>query len=59
MGNPEIEPTEDGVRRSIREARTIVVKVGSSSLTDETGHLDVSRLRNLVCAISPVSYTHL
>lgn len=54
--NSDIGLTEEGVRRSIREARTIVVKVGSSSLTDETGHLDVSRLRNLVCAIS---HTHM
>ncbi len=54
MSNPEIEPTEDGVRRSIREARTIVVKVGSSSLTDASGHLDVQKLRALVAAISHV-----
>ena len=54
MSNPEIEPTEDGVRRSIREARTIVVKVGSSSLTDASGHLDVQKLRALVSAISHV-----
>ena len=52
MSNPEIELTEDGVRRSIREARTIVVKVGSSSLTDVSGQLDVQKLRALVSAIS-------
>ena len=52
MSNPEIELTEDGVRRSIREARTIVVKVGSSSLTDASGQLDVQKLRALVSAIS-------
>lgn len=52
MSNPEIELTEDGVRCSIREARTIVVKVGSSSLTDASGRLDVQKLRALVSAIS-------
>ena len=52
MSNPAIEPTEDGVRRSIRAARTIVVKVGSSSLTSASGHLDVQKLRALAAAIS-------
>lgn len=52
MSNPAIELTEGGVRRSIREARTIVVKVGSSSLTDASGHLDARKLRALVSAIS-------
>ena len=52
MNNPEIELTEDGVRCSIREARTIVVKVGSSSLTSASGQLDVQKLRALVTAIS-------
>lgn len=52
MNNPEIELTEDGVRCSIREARTIVVKVGSSSLTSVSGQLDVQKLRALVTAIS-------
>lgn len=52
MNNPEIELTEDGVRCSIREARTIVVKVGSSSLTSASGQLDVQKLRALVAAIS-------
>lgn len=52
MSNPEIELTEDGVRCSIREARTIVVKVGSSSLTSVSGQLDVQKLRALVTAIS-------
>lgn len=52
MSNPAIELTEDGVRRSIRAARTIVVKVGSSSLTSVSGHLDVQKLRALAAAIS-------
>ena len=52
MSNPTIELTEDGVRRSIRAARTIVVKVGSSSLTSASGHLDVQKLRALAAAIS-------
>lgn len=52
MNNPEIELTEDGVRCSIREACTIVVKVGSSSLTSVSGQLDVQKLRALVTAIS-------
>ena len=52
MNNPAIELTEEGVRRSIREARTIVVKVGSSSLTNSSGQLDVQKLRALVTAIS-------
>ncbi|EPI41755.1 hypothetical protein HMPREF1584_01267, partial [Gardnerella vaginalis JCP8481A] len=52
MNNPAIELTEEGVRRSIREARTIVVKVGSSSLTNSSGRLDVQKLRALVTAIS-------
>ncbi|EPI53917.1 glutamate 5-kinase, partial [Gardnerella pickettii JCP7659] len=37
---------------SISNARTIVVKVGSSSLTAQNGHLDVQKLRSLVDAIS-------
>ncbi|EPI40663.1 glutamate 5-kinase, partial [Gardnerella vaginalis JCP8522] len=52
MVNKAIEPTENGVRRSISNARTIVVKVGSSSLTSQNGHLDVQKLRSLVDAIS-------
>ena len=52
MVNKAIEPTENGVRRSISNASTIVVKVGSSSLTAQNGHLDVQKLRSLVDAIS-------
>ena len=52
MINKAVEPTEDEIRRSISNANTIVVKVGSSSLTDLSGHLDVQKLRALVTAIS-------
>lgn len=40
------------VRRAVAQARTIVVKVGSSSLTKASGHLDVDRLNMLVAALS-------
>lgn len=43
MINKAVEPTEDEIRRSISNANTIVVKVGSSSLTDLSGHLDVQK----------------
>ena len=33
-------PSQAQVRRAIAEAQTIVVKVGSSSLTKPSGHLD-------------------
>ncbi|WP_300768350.1 glutamate 5-kinase [uncultured Bifidobacterium sp.] len=45
-------PTEDEVRSRVAQARTIVVKIGSSSLTDDSGHLDVRRLRGLVGAVA-------
>ena len=41
--------TESDVRRAIAGARTMVVKVGSSSLTQPSGHLDVKKLNSLVC----------
>lgn len=44
--------TEEEVRRAIAAARTVVVKVGSSSLTQPSGHLDVTRLERLVGAIA-------
>lgn len=44
--------SEEEVRRSVAEARIIVVKVGSSSLTTPTGHLDVSKLDALATALS-------
>ncbi|MCH4209779.1 glutamate 5-kinase [Bifidobacterium sp.] len=43
------------VRRAVAQARTIVVKVGSSSLTDTAGHLDVGRLDALVQALACTS----
>lgn len=45
---------EQRVRQAISAARTIVVKVGSSSLTDNTGQLNVAHLRALVNALSHV-----
>ena len=47
-------PSQAQVRRAIAEAQTIVVKVGSSSLTEPGGHLDPQRLNALVAAIARV-----
>ena len=47
-------PSQTQVRRAIAEAQTIVVKVGSSSLTKPSGHLDPERLNALVAAIARV-----
>ena len=47
--------TESEVRRAIAGARTMVVKVGSSSLTQPSGHLDVKKLNSLVAALSAAS----
>ena len=47
-------PSQAQVRRAIAEAQTIVVKVGSSSLTEPSGHLDPQRLNALVAAIARV-----
>ncbi|KFI46518.1 glutamate 5-kinase [Bifidobacterium biavatii] len=44
--------TEAEVRRAVAGARTVVVKVGSSSLTKPSGHLDAGRLNALVAALS-------
>lgn len=41
-------------RRAIADARRIVIKVGSSSLTDRGGHLDADHLLTLVEAIAAV-----
>lgn len=49
-----ITPSQAEVRRAITEARTIVVKVGSSSLTMPSGHLDPERLNALVAALARV-----
>ncbi|MFZ2479220.1 MAG: glutamate 5-kinase [Propioniciclava sp.] len=40
------------IRRSIAEARRIVVKVGSSSITDRSGRIDMPQLNALVDAIA-------
>ncbi len=46
------QPTHERVRRSIAQAQTIVVKVGSSSLTKHSGHLDPAKLDALVAALA-------
>lgn len=45
-------PSQDEVRARVAQARTMVVKVGSSSLTTPDGHLDTSRLNVLVGALA-------
>ncbi|PST46772.1 gamma-glutamyl kinase [Bifidobacterium sp. UTCIF-37] len=45
-------PSQAEIRRRIAEAETVVVKVGSSSLTNPNGHLDVTRLNALVAALA-------
>ena len=40
------------IRRSVGEARRIVVKVGSSSLTDSFGRIDMAQMNALVDAIA-------
>lgn len=47
-------PSQAEIRRRIASARTIVVKVGSSSLTQEGGRLDPGRLHALVAALASV-----
>ncbi|MBT1181691.1 glutamate 5-kinase [Bifidobacterium sp. CP2] len=49
-------PSQAEIRRRIAEAETIVVKVGSSSLTTPDGHLDAGRISALVAALAA---THL
>lgn len=44
--------SEAEVRLSVAAARTVVVKVGSSSLTQPSGHLDVGKLSALAAALS-------
>lgn len=51
-GQWDAQLSEADIRRAIVQARTIVVKVGSSSLTSSSGHLDVSRLTTIVTALS-------
>lgn len=45
-------PSQDEVRARVAQARTMVVKVGSSSLTTPDGHLDTSRLNVLIGALA-------
>ena len=45
-------PSQAEIRRRIAAARTIVVKVGSSSLTSSSGHLDPARVTSLVGALA-------
>ena len=40
------------IRRSVAEARRIVVKVGSSSLTDAHGRIDMAHMNALVDTIA-------
>ncbi|MCI1219513.1 MAG: glutamate 5-kinase [Bifidobacterium sp.] len=47
--------SQEQVRQAIAQARTIVIKVGSSSLTDMEGHLDVGRIEALVQALACAS----
>ena len=46
--------SQKDVRRAVAEAQTVVVKVGSSSLTTPSGHLDPERLVSLVAALAQV-----
>lgn len=46
--------THEEVRRAVASAATVVVKVGSSSLTQPSGHLDVDKLNALVGALAQV-----
>ena len=47
-------PSQAEVRRMIAAAGTIVVKVGSSSLTQPSGHLDPDKLDALAAALAQV-----
>lgn len=46
--------TDEDTRRAVAAAKTIVVKVGSSSLTQPSGHLDVDKLEALAGALANV-----
>ena len=50
-------PSQAEVRRMIAAAGTIVVKVGSSSLTQPSGHLDPDKLDALAAALAQVRWT--
>lgn len=45
-------PSQAQVRRSVAQAQTMVVKVGSSSLTRPSGHLDAAKLEALVASVA-------
>ena len=45
-------PSQAQVRRAVAQARTVVVKVGSSSLTQPSGHLDAVKLEALTAAVA-------
>ena len=45
-------PSQAQVRRSVAQAQTMVVKVGSSSLTRSSGHLDAAKLEALVASVA-------
>ena len=45
-------PSYDAIRQRIAAARTVVVKVGSSSLTQPSGHIDPTRLNALAAALA-------
>ena len=49
---PSGTPSYDEIRRRIAEAHTVVVKVGSSSLTQPSGHIDPERLNALATALA-------
>ena len=45
-------PSQAQVCRSVAQAQTMVVKVGSSSLTRPSGHLDAAKLEALVASVA-------
>ena len=45
-------PSQAQVRRSVAQAQTMVIKVGSSSLTRSSGHLDAAKLEALVASVA-------
>lgn len=45
-------PSQAQVRRSVAQAQTMVIKVGSSSLTRPSGHLDAAKLEALVASVA-------
>ncbi|GAA0637594.1 glutamate 5-kinase [Bifidobacterium pullorum] len=45
-------PSQTQVRRAVAQAGTVVVKVGSSSLTRPSGHLDAAKLEALTAAVA-------